>query len=235
MIISVDHEGLEWVTAVYLSQDKVGIQEIWDGVDQHSDNQRRFTLPSRVIAKKFVFRLIYGGSAYSYANDPEFTPVSTNVDFWQGVIDEFYKKYTGLAEWHKSLVETVGRDGKLVTPSGRVYHFKPYQRGNGEWVLPRTKILNYPVQGLGADIVMLSRISLWNRLNSAVGVGIQAKFVNTVHDDIWLDVHPSHLDALKEIIKGVFGDLPKNFERSFKKEFNLPTRYKIKLLTGEPI
>jgi hypothetical protein len=50
-------------------------------------------LPSRLIAKTFVFRLIYGGSAFSYANDPEFTGVSSDPDFWQSVIDEFYTKY----------------------------------------------------------------------------------------------------------------------------------------------
>jgi DNA polymerase I-like protein with 3'-5' exonuclease and polymerase domains len=171
LIISVDHKGLEWVTAVFLSQDPVGIQEITDGVDQHADNQARFGLPSRLIAKTFVFRLIYGGSAYSYANDPEFTSVSTNIGFWQAVIDEFYTKYRGVAEWHKQLEERVGQDGFLVTPSGRIYHFKPYQNYKGEWLLPRTLILNYPVQGLGADIVMLSRISLWNRIER---IGLEA-------------------------------------------------------------
>lgn len=234
MIISVDHKGLEWVTAVFLSQDPVGIQEITDGVDQHGDNQKRFGLPSRLIAKTFVFRLIYGGSAYSYANDPEFTSVSTSIGFWQGVIDEFYAKYAGVAAWHRSLMESVGIDGQYVSPAGRVYHFKPYQNYKGEWELPRTLILNYPVQGLGADIVMLSRISLWNRISHSE-LSQNVKFVNTVHDDIWLDVHVSHLDALKGIIKEVFEDLPKNFERAFKVPFNLPTRYELKTLTGEAV
>lgn len=247
MIISVDHKGLEWVTAVYLSQDKVGIDEISQGVDQHADNQSRFGLPSRLIAKTFVFRLIYGGSAFAYANDPIFMPVSTSVDFWQGVIDEFYRKYYGLAEWHGRIVLEVGRTGKYESVSGRVYNFQPYQKASGEWKLPRTKILNYPVQGLGADIVMLSRISLWNRVRAAgVDIGpIKSKFVNTVHDDIWIDAPDCELTGLdkdgKECynivseIDGVFQDLPKNFERAFKVPFNLPCRFEIKTLTGEQI
>lgn len=247
MIISVDHSGLEWVTAVYLSQDKVGIDEINQGIDQHSDNQKRFGLPSRLIAKTFVFRLIYGGSAYAYANDPIFMPVSADVAFWQRVIDEFYSKYYGLAEWHRRIVEDVGRTGKYESVSGRVYHFEPYQTNSGEWKLPRTKILNYPVQGLGADIVMLSRISLWKRTVAATThwTNIGSKFVNTVHDDIWLDCPDCELKGLdkdeKECynivseIDGVFQDLPKNFERAFKVPFNLPCRYDIKTLTGEQI
>lgn len=244
MIISVDHKGLEWVTAVFLSQDKVGIDEIWRGVDQHEDNRQRFGLPSRLIAKTFLFRLIYGGSAFSYANDPEFNHVSDDTEFWQNVINEFYAKYSGLAEWHKSLLETVGATGRYTSPSGRIYNFEPYQNKRGEWKLPRTKILNYPVQGLGADIVMLSRISLWKRVKAHSGE-VLTRFVNTVHDDIWLDT-PSH--ELKGIdkegnpcynicneIKGVFEDLPANFERAFKTPFNLPCRYEIKTLTGEPV
>ncbi len=99
MLIQGDASALEWRCAAFLSQDKVAYEEIWNNVDQHTDNQTRFGLPSRLIAKTFVFRLIYGGSAYSYANDPNFAEVSKSEKFWQGVIDEFYNKYKGL---HKS-------------------------------------------------------------------------------------------------------------------------------------
>lgn len=235
MIISVDHSGLEWVTAVYLSQDPVGMQEIRDGVNLHTENQKRFNLPERVIAKRFLFRLIFckeDTAAWSFANDIDFNHVSTKVDYWQEVIDGFYSKYERLfIGWHGELMDQVAKTGKYEAIDGRVYNFKPYEK-KGIWQLPKTLIYNYPVQGLGASIVMLSRISLWNRLTHS---DLAFKFVNTVHDDIWLDVLPQDLDALKVIIKGVFDDLPKNFERAFKVPFNLPTRFEIKTLTGEPV
>ena len=90
MLLQADAKQLEWVGATYLSQDKTALDEIWASVDQHADNQERFGLPSRLIAKTFVFRLIYGGSSYSYANDPNFRDIG-NETFWQNVIDEFYK------------------------------------------------------------------------------------------------------------------------------------------------
>ena len=98
MLLQADAKALEWVCASYLSQDETAYKEIWNNVDQHTDNQERFGLPSRLIAKTFVFRLIYGGSAFSYANDPNFTAVSKSESFWQDVIDAFYKKYNGLAK-----------------------------------------------------------------------------------------------------------------------------------------
>ena len=88
MILNADAKALEWVCATYLSQDATAIQEIKNEIDQHSDNQKRFALPSRLIAKTFVFRLIYGGSAYSYAMDNNFKDIG-NEDYWQKVIDQF--------------------------------------------------------------------------------------------------------------------------------------------------
>ena len=89
MLLQADAKQLEWIGATYLSQDKVAIDEILREVDMHSENQKRFKLPSRLIAKTFVFRLIYGGSAYSYAHDPDFRDIG-NESFWQDVIDAFY-------------------------------------------------------------------------------------------------------------------------------------------------
>lgn len=56
-LINVDAKHLDWTTAVYLSQDEVGIREIKEGFDLHTDNQKVFGLPSRLIAKIFLFRI----------------------------------------------------------------------------------------------------------------------------------------------------------------------------------
>lgn len=56
MIINADASALEWVAGSFLSQDKVAHDEIWNKVDQHTLNQQAFNLPSRLVAKKFVFR-----------------------------------------------------------------------------------------------------------------------------------------------------------------------------------
>ena len=130
--------------AVSLSNDPVGIQEILDNVDIHSENQKRFGLPSRVVAKGYLFKLIFGGTAYGYATSPDFSFVSNKEAFWQGVIDETYNKYKGLAKWHKKLMQDVIRTGHVRTPSGREYHYKA-EKKRGELVYPRTTILNYPV------------------------------------------------------------------------------------------
>lgn len=220
MLLQADAKALEWVCASYLSQDQTAIKEIWDSVDQHTDNQTRFGLPSRLIAKTFVFRLIYGGSAYSYANDHNFSSIG-NEEFWQGVIDQFYEKYSGLKVWHEQLLDKAMRDGQLTMPTGRFYKFEPEVK-YGKVKFPRTKILNYPVQGLGADLMSLARVSLRNRLKDKEGVLL----VNTVHDSIILDFDPKVWDniSLVQLVTNCFNDVPLNYKKIFGSEFNLPMR-----------
>lgn len=223
MLIQGDASALEWRCASFLSQDKVASEEIWNEIDQHTDNQTRFGLPSRLIAKTFVFRLIYGGSAFSYANDPNFAEVSKSEKFWQKVIDEFYAKYQGLHTWHIKLVQEAIQKKKVTLPTGREYDFEPTMQ-YGKKKYPRTTILNYPVQGLGADLMTIARVSLFNRMK---GKYPNAKLVNTVHDSIIIDCEASLVDELSAMMLQVFEDVPMNFKKMFGVEFNLPMKAEV--------
>ena len=220
MLLQADAKQLEWIGATYLSQDKVAIDEILREVDMHSENQKRFKLPSRLIAKTFVFRLIYGGSAYSYAHDPDFRDIG-NESFWQDVIDAFYNKYQRLYKWHEEIQFKAKREQKLIMPTGRIYHFEPEVKFD-RVKYPRTKILNYPVQGLGADLMAIARVSLRNRLKGKKGI----QLVNTVHDSIIVDFDPKvcYTNDLVNIVDKCFNDVPDNFKKLFGVVFNLPMR-----------
>jgi DNA polymerase I-like protein with 3'-5' exonuclease and polymerase domains len=173
-----------------------------------------------------VFRLIYGGSAYSYANDPNFAEVSKSEKFWQGVIDEFYSKYKGLHKWHIKLMQEATTTKMVKLPTGRIYQFEPELR-RGEKVFPRTTILNYPVQGLGADLMTLARVSLYNRMRKLNYE--KARLVNTVHDSIIIDCDSGFTDTLAKTMLDVFEDVPKNFQKMFGTEFDLPMKAEVQV------
>ena len=176
------------------------MEELIDGtVDQHSDNQRRIGLPSRLIAKIFLFRLIFGGTAFAYASDSDFADVGWDARKWQGAIDAFYEKYRGLEKWHGDLVRTVIADKQLVMPTGRIYTFQPYEK-RGELVWPRTQILNYPVQGLGADWMSIARVIFKRLLRESPVDGLLLN--STVHDSIMCDVPKKGVDLpAKDLLK----------------------------------
>ena len=229
MIVNIDARQIEWVCAVYWSQDQIGIDEILNEKDIHEDNQTRFKLPTRLAAKTLLFRTIYGGTGYSFATDPEFSNFG-GESWWDEKVARFYEKYKGLHSWHERLYHGVVLDnGKLILSTGRQYQFTPLRsRSSGLQTYPRTKILNYPVQGLAADLMAIARVSLHKRLKAMNLNGIL--FCNTVHDSIVLDIDNKKLDILPELcytIYKVFEDIPNNFNRLFGLEFNLPIRAEI--------
>jgi DNA polymerase I len=222
MIVNSDAKSLEINCAAYLSQDPVLLEEVRNGFDMHSSNQEILGLPSRLIAKVFVFRLIYGGSAYAYSVDQDFASCGFSKKKWESVITRFYDKYQGLAKWHATIVQQVTQTGELTMPTGRVYKYKPTQdiRGGVSW--PRTTILNYPVQGLGADLMSIVRVSLHRNLAKLKIPKQELCLVNTVHDSVVLDLDTKHLDVIVEMLYNTYENVPKNFKALFGKEYNLP-------------
>jgi len=227
-LIEADASNLEVVCAAYLSQDKILMQELWDGVDIHGENQKALGFPSgpeyRLIAKIFQFRLIYGGSKFSYAMDPMFNKISAKPEFWDSIISNYYQKYKGLHAWHQALMRGVEKTGRWTSPTGRVYRYEIVRKANGSREWPRTTILNYPVQGLGADLMSIARVSAYKRLRELENL----LFINTVHDSILLDLKEYNEELLSQL-RGVFTDIPRNFEKLFGSKFNLPMKCKIKV------
>lgn len=210
------------VVAAELSGDSTLRQEIIDKVDIHDSNRVAFNLGDgklgRLIAKIFKFRLIYGGSAYSYAHDPDFMGVSTSMAYWQDVIDAYYAKYKGIRLWHDSLLETVKKQGYLEIPSGRCYSFEAKFK-YGDWQWPLTTIKNYPVQGFGADLVMLARIEFYKRLKAS---GLEALFIQTIHDSLVVDTPSKNVYTISKMLQESVEAVPSLCEEAFGYAFSLP-------------
>lgn len=220
MLINADAKALEVLCAAFLSQDKILCEETIAGIDMHTVNQQVFGLPSRGIAKILVFRILYGGTEFSFARDPEFAEVSTSEKFWKGKIDKFYEKYQGLAKWHADIIREATKTGFVQGPFGRKWPFSPDHKGN--W--PVTKIKNFIVQGTGADLMCIVRVSFARRFLQS---DIKGKLISTVHDSIVVDVENSEVDKTCRMFHEVFDDVPKNIERLFGCKFDLPSRCEV--------
>lgn len=115
-LLAIDGSQLEWRVALQLSDEDVGRQEVINGEDAHSLNQVAFTLPTRHIAKIYLFRTIFRGSGWSFANDNDFMHVSANPKYWDVVNVKFYKKYSKLDEQHKKWADLVVNGKKIYGP-----------------------------------------------------------------------------------------------------------------------
>lgn len=221
MIANFDAKQLEWRVVAHNSRDPVAIQEILDGRDFHSDNQKTFKLPSRLIAKTFLFRAIFKGSAYAYSVDNDFKHLG-GQKFWQAVIDRFYDKYQGIYEYHQRLEKEAVETGRIISESGCVYYFEPrLVRGDYKW--PINDIVNYPVQGFAAHLMQIIRISAFNRLKEQRDSG-KVVFFNTVHDSIKLDLNLNLRESIEvaKVVRSSFQDCGKNYKKLYGKDLLVP-------------
>lgn len=121
----------------------------------------------------------------------------------------------------------------MQIPTGRIYSFNRAEVASQTWFW-KPKIINYPVQGLGADLVAIGRVTMWRRLGKIIESEYPLLFVSTVHDSVDIDVNLG-LDKPMErcyticrIIKNSIRDIPLNFYRLFGQEFDLPIDAEIK-------
>lgn len=219
MLVGVDVSQLEWRSILQLSQDQTGIKEVLEGQDTHSLNQEAFKLPSRLISKIYLFRTIFRGSGYAFSVDPDFMHVSSSPAYWDNINEKFYQKYSGIDSIHQVWRETVVQGKPIQGPTGRAWTINILRDYRGELKIPMPTLTNYPVQGTGADVVMVARLSFARRLKAS---GIPALLVSTVHDSIFVDCEKKYVQAIVNLFYQVFDDLAVNVSRTFKMDWNVP-------------
>lgn len=222
MYVQADASQLEWRGALELSHDWVGINEIKNNQDVHSLNQLAFDLPSRLVSKVYLFRTIFRGTGWGFANDPDFMHVSTKPEYWDAINEKFYAKYFKLNEQHFIWKDLVLNGKPIVGPLGREW-FIEYK---GE--IPWQVLTNYPVQGTCADVMALARVIFRKRLNEK-SWGKLVLLITTVHDSIIVDC-PNHLiNDVTLLFYAVFRDLPLNIKNIFNYEWVTPLACECKI------
>lgn len=224
MQTQVDANALEWRTIVLLSNDPIGVEELnTKGLDVHTNNQNDLSLPTRLIAKRFLFRTIYRGSGWAFANDRDFRHVSSDPEWWDDKNEKFYRKYKGIDRCHQKWFSEIAERGRIRGPFGRNWKIDLITDRRGTRV-PKTTASNYPVQGTGHDLMCLARISAKRRLSQYPEI----KLISTVHDSIVAD-HPDNLsEFVGKTFTEVFRDLPKNIEKIYGVKSPIPFTCEVK-------
>ena len=218
-IVEADFAQLEFRVAAFLSQDRTAIEEVTTGFDVHSYTAKVITDAgqriSRQDAKSHTFAPLYGASGFGR------TPAEA------AYYEQFAKKYSGIARWHKELAREALGTGKITTPSGREFSFPDVARRSNGSVTYFTQIKNFPVQSFAtADIVPISLIYI----DQLLGINqMQSCIVNTVHDSIVIDVHPNEKEKVLRVIKAANDSLITIVNRKWNIDFNLPLLLEAKI------
>ena len=216
-ILEADFAQLEFRTAAFLSQDKTAMKEIEDGFDVHSYTASVITdageKTSRQEAKAHTFAPLYGATGFGRS--------PAQATYYK----HFTKKYKEIELWHSRLAKEVLNHGVITTPSGREFEFPDVQRYSSGKISHFTQVKNYPVQSFAtADIVPCVLLDIEDKLKN-----LKSCIVNSVHDSIVIDVHPTEEQQVLSIMRTVNSILKQLIQMQFKIEFNVPLKLDVKL------
>ena len=215
-LLEADFSGLEWRVAADLSRCKTAMDDIINGKDIHRQTASivyqkpmdKVTSEERTKSKAISFSPLYGAKG----NNAE--------PHIKRYYDDFYQIYTGIKRWHKELTDTVLKTTLVTTPSGREFSFPKVKRLRNGGVTGHTKILNFPCQSFAtADLVPLACYRAYTKFKEE---NLKSKLVLTVHDSIVVDVYPTEIDKVKEILTWAMSGLDEELVNRFKYQFALP-------------
>ena len=211
-IMKMDFAQLEFRTAVFLAQDKQGMEDIKNGVDVHQYTADVIGV-SRQEAKAHTFKPLYGGV--------------TGTDNEKRYYDAFKEKYKDIAKWHEKLQSEAIQFKVVKLPSGREYAFPGAQRQSWGGSTYSTQIKNYPVQGFAtADIVPITCIEVYKLMKEK---NVKSVLVNTVHDSIVVDIHPDEEDIIINIFKQGADKVIPVLKEKYGIDFNVPLDIEMKI------
>ena len=216
-ILEADFAQLEFRVAAYLSQDETAIKEVVEGFDVHSYTAKIISdagqPTTRQVAKTHTFAPLYGATGYGR------TPAEAKY------YEHFLQKYRGIARWHKVLANEAITKGAITTPSGRQFAFPDCTRRKDGSVSHFTQIKNYPVQSFAtADIVPLVLVEVTRKLTQ-----LKSIVVNSVHDSLIIDVHPTEVEDVIDVIKDIEGNLVSLMRTRWGIKFNVPLKLDMKI------
>ena len=204
-ILEIDFAQLEFRTAVYLAQDKQGMEDIKNNIDVHQYTADIIGV-SRQDAKAHTFKPLYGGV--------------TGTEDEKRYYTKFLEKYKDIKTWHEKLQSEAIRYKRIKLPTGREYAFPFAERTPWGGSTYGTQIKNYPVQGFAtADIVPMACINIYKVMKEK---GVKSLLVNTVHDSIVADVYPGEEDVMSEIFKQGTSDVIPSLKTYYNINFNVP-------------
>jgi DNA polymerase I-like protein with 3'-5' exonuclease and polymerase domains len=148
--------------------------------------------------------------------------VSTSPKFWDEKNERFFEKYYGINECHYKWKDIVLAGNPIEGPLGRSWSINLGQDKYGNLKIPWTTLTNYPVQGTGADIMMLVRIMAYKRIKSDPILNTVVTFVSTVHDSIVVDVPGRYVQQVVDLFHSCFADLHIVIWNNFKYDWNVP-------------
>ena len=226
-LMTWDYKQIELRVPAMLSCDPVMLEELAQGVDQHTKTAKTKILKPvgleideghpdfrkvwRQAGKRLNFLMVYRGGAHAYrrallhdaakAEDYELIRVFDEVmtyDVCEAAIAGYDDEYKVFRAWQDELIQKAIKDGHLELKTGWARTF------TGGEVLVRelmiNEICNFPIQTYAAQMLQDGQMDVINWMKKEKMVSVMCA---QTYDSVTIDAHPREVEALKEVVPGL--------------------------------
>ncbi|MFQ6103995.1 MAG: DNA polymerase I [Candidatus Glassbacteria bacterium] len=202
VLLTADYSQIELRIVAHVSRDENMISAFNFGADIHRQtaalvfgvSQEEVTPELRSRAKEINFGVIYGMGPFGLSRR-----LDIPMEEARGFIDSYFQRYSGVKAYIDKTVEEAKERGYVTTLLGRRRYLPGIHSRNRnvrEFAI-RTAI-NSPIQGTAADLIKIAMIDIHRELES---LGLDAKMIIQVHDELVFDVDKSAVEDLRRIVR----------------------------------
>jgi DNA polymerase-1 len=201
VIVSADYSQVELRVLAHLSGDEGLLKAFKDGVDIHNRTASEIfklrpedvTLEMRRVAKVVNFGVLYGMTQFGLS-------VALDISRFdaQRYIDQYFERHPGVDAYITEVLDGARKLGYVRTLSGRKRYLPELMSPNANTRLLGERLaLNSPIQGTAADIIKIAMINISGRIKA---LGLKARMILQVHDELVFEVPAEEIEALKELV-----------------------------------
>ncbi len=209
-IVSFDYSQIELRIAAFLSGDKRLIQIFKKGEDIHTAvasevfgvRPEEVNKTMRNKAKVIDFGVMYGMGVTALQKN-----IGTTRQEAQKFLDEYFKQFSGLAEYLEKVKKETNQKGYTETFFGRRRYFPeihsrlPFMKAAAERMA-----VNAPIQGTEADIVKLAMIEI-DKVLEAKKIKKDVRLLLQVHDELVYEVKNDLTERIAPEIRNIMENI----------------------------
>lgn len=202
LLLAADYNQIELRVLAHISKD-AGLQEAFlCGEDIHARTAaevfglkpQQVDAAARRQAKAVNFGIVYGISDYGLSRDLGISRAAAH-DY----IERYFKRYPGVAEYQRQVVENGKREGYVTTLLGRRRPLPELNSSNFNLrSFAQRMAINTPIQGSAADIIKLAMLAIARELKAR---GLRSVMILQVHDELIFNMIPAEQEILPALVK----------------------------------
>jgi len=201
-LLTADYSQIEMRIMAHLSKDEGLIAAFKSGEDLHSTvGAQVFGVAVKDVdpemrrqIKAMSYGLAYGLSAYGLAAQLNLSPGDA-----QELMHQYFKRFGGIQDYLKSVVEEAREKGYTETILGRRRYLPDLSSDNRQRrEVAERMALNAPIQGSAADIIKVAMLNVARVLRSDK---FESRLLLQVHDELIFEIAPGEQERLSEVVR----------------------------------